>query len=106
MVLGAAYVGRMMRTWSVCDSSGGFICSHLKKQYLTVGTPRAEQRSFSCWLQILLKNTTVGEMKEKAFRGTRNEKSNRDSLTDLPFTPSCYTSPQKNPVIMEAWCDF
>lgn len=38
MVLGAAYLGRMMRTWSVCDSSGGFIHSHLKKQYLTVGT--------------------------------------------------------------------
>ena len=98
MVRGSRYLGR--RRSSLRELRA--VYTHLKKHSTSL---------FEHWDQTsthfhvgfrLLKNTSVREMKEWAFRGTRKEEPNGDSLTDLPFTPACYTSLPKSSVIMEA----
>lgn len=44
--------------------------THLQN-HSTVGTLQKDQRTCSFGLEILLKNTSVREMKEKALRGTK-----------------------------------
>ena len=100
-------LGRRRRTWSFCESSGAlFTHSSQEIQYLTSLNTEQTSTHFHVGFRLCLKIHQSERWRRKTFRGSGEEEPNGDSLTDLPFTPSCYTSPLKSPVIMEAQQDL